>query len=171
MDEDVINIEDCMRLRGVAQINYRDPIETFLKRVMNQRGIQTLYIVSPWIGRICDQVIPNLANLIQHLEKQQATLIVITRPKDRENRQHSEALQLIKSSKHTILHTLKGLHAKIYLVTTKYGEFAMIGSPNLSEMASVNYEIGLIIESQLWGQNLIRELKNTIFQLRKRAIT
>ena len=130
----------------------------FFGRLFICQNIQSLVIISPWIGRLKQENLGySVEDIARFINRHQIPTFVITRDPKKEiaNR---EAIDILLSCPSLTLYYNNSLHAKIYVCRCIPSGFALLSSANLS-MSSLNMvEIGLLIEGKGYGREIVEEL-------------
>ena len=147
--------------RGVqyAKILYDKPVEKFLlKLLLSSAKIQSLVIVSPFIGSLSGTRFA-LENLNKRVIKERIPTYVITR--EPEDEYHREGVDVLMKCDYTEVRFNPSIHAKLYvcMCASSSDSFALFGSGNLTR-ASVerNIELGMMVFGIGQGRYVINEL-------------
>ena len=136
--------------------------------------IYRIWLVSPWITHENTHRDP-LVTLVLAAKPKNPPIVVITRPPEKNNKEHNAALQLLRSHGNTTTFTMPSLHSKIYLLHCNGFRAAFFGSPNFTVGGNVRNEeiaIDLRTTSQDNGDkvaSLITDLNDYVSSLRSDA--
>jgi len=98
-----------------------------------------IYISSPWITEFTDSTL----DLSKILSTKKARTILLTRPP---RKQHELKMLLgLRSKGKARIYINPRLHAKLYIIDGPSSKYVLIGSPNLTQEARGNVEIGLMV--------------------------
>jgi hypothetical protein len=111
-----------------------------------------IYISSPWITEFQDSTL----NLPKILSAKKAHAILLTRPPRK--RHELKMLLGLRSKGKARIYVHPRLHAKLYIIDGPKSKHVLIGSPNLTQEARGNVEIGLLVS----GNDLF--MKRVIYQ-------
>jgi hypothetical protein len=139
-----------------VQLITRRVIAEFLGMLARARGWNKVYLITPWISEISHPGVPTLAQMAKRLRDENATLYVVTRPPIED--WHENALQIIESTQRANIVLVPELHTKLYCASTAEAEFALFGSPNLTQKSLQNIEIGLFVRGSGQGRQFVRDL-------------
>lgn len=118
-----------------------------------------LVIVSPFISDLAGELI-DLQDLIEKINADKTTTYVITQPPNEKYQQDS--MDVLSQSPYVEIRYNEGIHAKLYICWCRNSEedsFALFGSGNLTKGGvRQNLELGMMIYSQDYGRNLVRDL-------------
>lgn len=142
-----------------AHIVTSKPVETFLmKFYYSDIPIQSLIIISPFVGTLEGARVTLDAVCEKSLEKRIFTY-VITRAPEEEYQQ--QAINILKNYDPVELRFNESLHAKLYicLCQDESQSFALLGSANLTRSSiERNIEIAMMIRGRGPGREILREL-------------
>jgi hypothetical protein len=139
-----------------AQLVTRRVVAHFLDILARARGWNKVYLVTPWISEISDPGTPTLLQMAKRLRDENATAYVVTRPPIED--WHERALQILESSMRANIALVPQLHTKLYCASTAQADFALFGSPNLTQQSLNNIELGIFINGSQAGKRLVRDL-------------
>jgi hypothetical protein len=139
-----------------AQIVTRRVIAHFLGVLGRSHGWNKVYLVSPWISEISHPGVPSLAQMAKRLRDEDATAYVITRPPIED--WHEKALRILENSRRANIVLVPDLHTKLYCASTAEADFALFGSPNLTQQSLQNIELGVFVSGTSAGRMLVRDL-------------
>jgi hypothetical protein len=157
-----------------VQLFTRRVIAQFLRVLARSHGLTRIFLITPWISELTEPGVPSLRQLAKRLRDEQATAYVVTRPPIDE--WHESAIQTLEESRRANIVLLPNLHTKLYCASTAEAEFALFGSPNLTQSSLANIELGLFVTGAGPGRAFVRELMLEAAQIyrspgrRKRAI-
>jgi hypothetical protein len=134
----------------------RHVIGEFLGMLARARGWNKVYLIAPWISEISYPGVPTLAQMAKRIHDENATVYVVTRPPIDD--WHENALQIIESTRRANIALVPELHTKLYCASTAEAEFALFGSPNLTQRSLQNIEMGLFVRGSGQGKQFVRDL-------------
>lgn len=150
-----------------AKIVTDRPVEVFLRKLfIGQPQVETLVIVSPWIGSLAETRY-GLRALCERMSKTHTPVYVITRePVDD---YHREGVDILLQYDNVEVRYNPALHAKLYVCQVREvaQAFAMFGSGNLTYPGvERNIELGMMVFGKGPGRELIERLYKWGLELR-----
>jgi hypothetical protein len=139
-----------------AQLVTRRVVAHFLEILARTHGWNKVYLVTPWISEISRPGIPTLSQMAKRLRDENATAYVVTRPPVED--WHEHALQILEGSRRANIALVPQLHTKLYCASTAQADFALFGSPNLTQQSLDNIELGIFINGSEAGKKFVRDL-------------
>ena len=131
----------------------------FFERVFMAQQIQSLIIVSPWIGSMTRQsvgyTIHDIADLIT--EKHIPSYIVMRSYQAEPT--NLPAVEALRACPSVNLYFNNEVHAKVYVCRCDPFGFALLSSANLSESSMTSIEIGMMIEGKGYGESVVEDLE------------
>jgi hypothetical protein len=95
--------------------------------------------------------------MLKRLKDDDVTAYVVTRPPI--EAWHDDAVRRLAETKKVSIKFLSTLHTKLYCARTAQGDFALMGSANLTQRSLNNREIGLLVTASGAGAELVRRLR------------
>lgn len=142
-----------------AEIVTLKPVQRFLlKFYLLDTPIQSLILISPYVGTLEGSRVTLDAVCRKAVEKGIPTYVITRSPEDE---YHQQAVDTLISYDHVELRFNQSLHAKLYvcLCQDEYHSFALIGSANLTRTSiEKNIEIAMMISGRGRGRDILREL-------------
>lgn len=132
----------------------------FFQRLFGAHGVQSLVLVSPWIGVLCRERFGySLEDVAQLIVSFRIPTYVVTRGPEVAPT-NEQAVGILTRCPPVNLFFNNDLHAKIYVCRCEPFGFALLSSANLSAAAANTVEIGLMIDGKGYGQLVVEELEN-----------
>ena len=138
------------------QLSYRKVMASFLAPLARSRSWECLHIVSPWISDFDESAGMSFNQVLHRIVHDDTTVYLVTRPPVEE--WHESAIERIAKTGKANIVLVEDLHTKLYCARTAQGEFALLGSANLTSKALENREIGVLIRATGPGKPVVREL-------------
>lgn len=142
-----------------AEVVTRRPVQRFLLKVLlSDISIQTLILVSPFVGTLEGTTV-TLDGLCRNMQLKGINTYVITRASEEEHQKR--AIDTLKGYDAVELRFNQSLHAKLYvcLCNDEAQSFALLGSANLTRNSiNKNIEIGMMIYGRGRGRDILVEL-------------
>jgi phosphatidylserine/phosphatidylglycerophosphate/cardiolipin synthase-like enzyme len=98
----------------------------------------------------------NFTQFTKRIRDDEATLYVVTRPPTEP--WHRDAVEQLATARTVSVRLLPALHTKLYWASTAQGDFALIGSANLTQRSLANREIGVLIRAVGEGTPIVGRL-------------
>jgi hypothetical protein len=143
-----------------ASIVRRGGHTRFFDRVFAAQDIESLVIVSPWIGSLNRQEIGFcVKDLVRLIVAHHIPTHVVTRSPKVAPSNH-DAVAILKACTYVNLYFNSEVHAKVYVCRCRPVGFALLSSANLSDTSATDtVEIGLMIEGKGYGEKVVQELE------------
>ncbi|MBW1998471.1 MAG: hypothetical protein JRJ29_10975 [Deltaproteobacteria bacterium] len=142
-----------------AEIVTSKAVQRFLlKFYLSDIAIQSLVLVSPFVGTLEGSRVTLDAVCRKAVEKRIPTYVITRSP---ENEYHQEAIDIITKYDWVELRFNESLHAKLYVCVSQdeSQSFALLGSANLTRTSiERNIEIAMMIYARGRGREILREL-------------
>lgn len=132
----------------------------FFDRLFGAQRVQSLVLVSPWIGLLSRERFGySLEDIAQLIVSYHVPTYVITRDPKVEPT-NEQAVGILTGCPPVNLFYNNDLHAKVYVCRCEPFGFALLSSANLSAASANTVEIGLMIDGKGYGQLVVEELEN-----------
>ena len=142
-----------------AEIVSSRPVQRFLlKFYLSDIPIQTLILISPFVGTLEGSRVTLDALCRKAVEKGIPTYVITRAP---EEEYHQQAIETLIRYDPVELRFNESLHAKLYvcICQDESQSFALLGSANLTRTSiEKNIEIAMMIYGQGQGREILREL-------------
>ena len=145
------------------QLSYRKVISSFLAPLSRSHGWKCLHIVSPWISDFDEAAGMSFNQVLNRIVHDDTTVYLVTRPPTQE--WHEEAVEKMARTGKANIVLVEDLHTKLYCARTDQGEFALIGSANMTAKALDNREIGVLIRATGPGKVVVQDLLQEAAQI------
>jgi hypothetical protein len=140
-----------------VEIETRRVAARFVERLARSHKWGAIYLITPWISCFGIEMGMTFGQFVKRLRDDDATLYLVTRTPTEP--WHWAAVKQLADSKQANIRLVDPLHTKLLCALTAQGDFALMGSANLTTRSLSNRELGLFLTATGDGRQLVKRLR------------